>query len=85
VIVQPGLRVRPPGAPLQAVAEPQEAAELPTPPGNAAEWRRHGDPCLEAPGDRYSVTLSVDLYWKGLKVNFPAVKFSTENPEVRAV
>uniref|UniRef100_A0A3Q7PEJ1 Uncharacterized protein LOC112813395 n=1 Tax=Callorhinus ursinus TaxID=34884 RepID=A0A3Q7PEJ1_CALUR len=55
-----------PGAPLQAVPEPQEqdprlwawpgpqeAAELPTPPGNAAEWR-HGDPCPEAPGDSFS-------------------------------
>lgn len=66
LIVQPGVRVRLPGAPLQAVPEPQErdprlwawpgaqeAAELPTPPGNAAEGR-HGDPCPEAPGDRYS-------------------------------
>lgn len=66
VTVQPGVRVQPHGAPLQAVPEPQEqdprlwawpgaqeAAELPTPPGNTAEGR-HGDPCPEAPGDRYS-------------------------------
>lgn len=64
--VQPGVRVQPHGAPLLAVPEPQEqdprlwawpgaqeAAELPTPPANTAEGR-HGDPCPEAPGDRYN-------------------------------
>lgn len=64
--VQPGVRARPRGAPLRAaVPEPQDqdpllwpwpgaqvAAELLTPPGDAAKGR-HGNPCPEAPGDRY--------------------------------
>lgn len=68
--LQPRVLVPPCWAPLQAaVAEPQEenpllwawpgaqeAAQLPTPLGDAAKGH-HGNLCLEAPGERYSFAL----------------------------
>lgn len=52
--VQPGVREPQEQDPLLwAGPGAQVAAELPTPPGDATQGR-YGDPCPEAPGDRYN-------------------------------
>lgn len=73
-----------PGA--REAAEPRTAGgTLPRAPGDPCPEGADGDPCPEAPGDRYSVISDCGWVLEETKVNFPAVTFRTENPEMRAV